>query len=131
MTGAVCLVSKLWGGSTSDVRITSNCGLLEALQPGDAVMVDKGFVHLKADFERKCVKLHCPPFKTKSQFTKEEVEITRRIASARFHVERKMEQIKNFRILQGIMPLALAPIANDIIFVCAALTNVLPPLVSQ
>lgn len=55
MTGAVCLVSKLWGGSTSDVRITSNCGLLEALQPGDAVMVDKGFVHLKADFERKCV----------------------------------------------------------------------------
>lgn len=61
-------------------------------------MVDKGFVHLKADFERKCVKLHCPPFKTKSQFTKEEVEITRRIASARIHVERKMEQIQNFRI---------------------------------
>lgn len=131
MTGAVCLVSKLWGGSTSDVHITRNCGLLEALQPGDAVMVDKGFVHLKADFERKCVKLYCPPFKTKSQFTKEEVEITRRIASARIHVERKMEQIKNFRILQGIMPLALAPIANDIFFVCAALTNVLPPLVSQ
>lgn len=25
-----------------------------------------------------------------------------------------MEQIKNFRILQGIMQLALAPIANDI-----------------
>ena len=30
---------------------------------------------------------------------KEEVEMTKRIASARIHVERKMEQIKNFRIL--------------------------------
>lgn len=26
-----CLASKLWGGSTSDVHITRNCGLLEAL----------------------------------------------------------------------------------------------------
>lgn len=48
MTGAVYLVSKLWGGSTSDVHITRNCGMLEALQPGDAVMVDKGFCSLKS-----------------------------------------------------------------------------------
>lgn len=131
MTGAVCLVSKLWGGSTSDVHITRNCGLLETLQPGDAVMADKGFVHIQQDLEKMGVKLYCPPFKTKSQFSKEEVEINRRIASARIHVERKMEQIKNFRILQGLLPLALAPIANDLFFVCAALTNVLPPLVGQ
>lgn len=59
MTGAVCLASKRWGSSTSDVYITKNCGLLEVLQPGDAVMVDKEFVHLKADFERSSVKLYC------------------------------------------------------------------------
>ncbi|XP_048746653.2 uncharacterized protein LOC125659141 [Ostrea edulis] len=131
MTGAVCLVSKLWGGSTSDVYITRHCGLLEHIQPGDAVMADKGFIHIKADLEKKGAKLYCPPFKTKNQFTKEEVENTRRIASARIHVERKMEQIKNFRLLQGVNPLSLAPIANEIFFVCAALTNVLPPLVNQ
>lgn len=59
MTGAVCLASKRWGSSTSDVYITKNCGLLEVLQPGDAVMVDKEFVHLKADFERSSAKLYC------------------------------------------------------------------------
>jgi hypothetical protein len=64
------------------------------------------------------VKLYCPPFKTKDQFTKEEVECTRRIASARIHVERKMEQIKNFRILQGTLPLALSQVADDIFFIC-------------
>ena len=131
MTGAVCLISKLWGGSTSDVHITRNCGLLEEIQPGDAVMADKGFIHIKTDLDKKGAKLYCPPFKTKSQFTKEEVENTRRIASARIHVERKMEQIKNFRLLQGIIPLTLAPIANELFFVCAALTNLLPPFVNQ
>ena len=73
-------------------------------------MVDKGFIHLKSELAKKQVKLYCPPFKTKEQFTKEEVELTRRIASARIHVERKMEQIKNFRILQGVLPLALSPL---------------------
>jgi hypothetical protein len=56
-------------------------------------LVDKGFVHLKSDLSKKGVKLYCPPFKTKEQFTKEEVECTRRIASARIHVERKMVKI--------------------------------------
>lgn len=72
MTGAVCLASKRWGSSTSDVHITKNCGLLEVLQPGDAVMVDKEFVHLKADFERSsasCIVFKIV-FKTKSRFTK-------------------------------------------------------------
>jgi hypothetical protein len=70
-----------------------------------------------------------PIYLTKGQFTKEEVECTRRIASARIHVERKMEQIKNFRILQGTLPLALSQVADDIFFVCSAMTNLVPPLV--
>lgn len=129
MTGAVTFVSKLWPGSASDVDITRNSGLIDMLNEGDAVMVDKGFVHLRTDFRPKKIKLYCPPFKTNEQFTKSEVEMTRRIASARIHVERKMEQIKNFRILQGILPLALSDIADEIFFVCSAMTNLLPPLI--
>ena len=49
MTGAVVYVSKLWGGSASDVEITREGGLLDKLNPGDAVMVDKGFIHLQKD----------------------------------------------------------------------------------
>ena len=129
MTGAVTFVSKLWPGSTSDVDITRNSGLFDILQEKDAVMVDKGFVHLRNDFKPRKIKLYCPPFKTKEQFSKSEVEMTRRIASARIHVERKMEQIKNFRILQGVLPLALSDIADEIFFVCSAMTNLLPLLV--
>lgn len=129
MTGAVVFVSELWGGSASDCEITRKSGLLEQLSNGDAVMVDKGFIHLKPDLEKLGVKLYCPPFKTKDQFTKLEVEMTRRIASARIHVERKMEQIKNFRLLQGILPIALSKQANEIFHICCALTNLWPPLV--
>jgi len=42
-----------------------------------------------------------------------------------------MEQIKNFRILQGVIPLALSEFADHVFFVCTALTNLLPPLVAD
>ena len=69
--------------------------------------------------------------KPNANLQKKKYKNTRRIASARIHMERKMEQIKKFRLLQGIIPLTLAPIANELFFVCAALTNLLPPLVNQ
>ena len=89
-------------------------------------MVNKGFIHIANDWNSKGVKLYCPPFKSELQFSRGELETTRRIASARIHVERKMEQINFFRILQGIMPLAISDLAEQIFFVCAALTNLLP-----
>lgn len=121
-------IFKLWGGSASDVEITRKSGLLDLLEAGDALMVDKGFIHLQNDLKEKGVKLYCSPFKTKTQFSKQ-VELTRRIASARIHVERKMEQIKNLRILQRVMPLAINKLANEIVFVWGALTNLLQRLV--
>ena len=128
MSGAVVFLSDLYGGSASDVEITRNSGLFNKLNEKDAVMVDKGFANIKSDLSKQGLKSYCPPFKTTTQFSKEEVEYTRRIACARIHVERKMEQIKNFRLLQGIMPISLSPLANDIFHICAALTNLLPPL---
>ena len=96
MSGAVVFLSELYGGSASDVEMTRKSGLYEMLNKKDAVMVDKGFANMKTDLSGKGVKVYCPTCKTKTQFSKEEVEFTRRIASARIHVERKMEQIKNF-----------------------------------
>lgn len=131
MTGGVAFISKIWPGSASDVKITRNCGLIYLLKREDAVMVDKGFIHIANDLKCKGVNIYCPPFKSELQFSRSEVETSRRIASARIHVERKMEQRKNFRILHGIMHVAISDFDDQIFFVCAALTNILPPLVSE
>lgn len=65
MTGAVVFVSRLWPGSTSDVEITRKSGLFKQLNNGDAVMVDKGFIHIQSDLKAIGVKLYGPPFKSK------------------------------------------------------------------
>ena len=54
---------------------------------------------------------------------------TRSIASLRIHVERCMERIKKFHIFDGVMPLSLTDVADQIFFICAVLTNFHPPLV--
>jgi hypothetical protein len=56
-TGAVVFISKLWGGSPSDVKITRRSGLIDMLDSRDALMVDKGFIHLKSDLSKKGVTL--------------------------------------------------------------------------
>jgi hypothetical protein len=54
------------------------------IEPGDAVMIDKGFIQLKSDLEKKNAKMYCPPFmSSKAQFSKAEVELSRHIASAK------------------------------------------------
>lgn len=53
------------------------------------------------------------------------METTKRIVPVRIHVERKLEQIKKFRILQGVMPLAGSDFADHIFFVSTAVINLL------
>jgi len=39
--GTISFVSEPWGGRTSDVYLTENCGMLQNLLPGDTVMADR------------------------------------------------------------------------------------------
>ena len=57
------------------------------------------------------------------------VEQSRRLARVRIHVERMMERLKNFRILAGILPLSLVPHADNILMICAAISNLQPRLI--
>ncbi|XP_033753600.1 uncharacterized protein LOC117336915 [Pecten maximus] len=129
--GVVTFVSDLYNGSISDKQITKLSGLVDLCECGDAIMADKGF--LISDLTTpKGVQLIIPPFKKKrKQLTRREVQETRQIANLRIHVERQMERIKNFRILQTNIPITMAPQASTIWKVCVKLTNLQPPLIKK
>lgn len=129
--GVITFVSDLWAGSISDKQLTKNSGILDLCEPGDAIMADKGFLIRDLTTPRR-IELIIPPFKTKyKRFTKREVEETRRIANLRIHIERAIERVKNFRILQGNIPITLAGQASKVWKLCSRFSNLQPPLVTD
>ena len=126
-SGAVCFVSDLYGGNISDKKLTVECGILQLFECGDSIMADRGFT-IK-DILPSRVSLNVPPRMNKSgQLTDNERTLTRKIASVHIHVERATESIKNYQILH-LIPNSMHNSANQLFFVCAMLTNFLPPLV--
>ena len=129
-SGVVTYISDLYGGSTSDKEITRQCGLLQLLEPGDAVMADEGF-DIRYDLMLIGVnKLNIPPFvKKNSQMPVKDVISTHHIASLRIHVERAIRRINS--ILGSVMPLTVVKLSNEIWGICSTLTLFHPPLVAD
>ena len=93
--GAACFVSDLFEGRLSDVRIFEQCGILEHINQGDVLLVDKGFT-VQDLLLPKMATIQIPDFLGKRDgFTKEEVLMDKRTAKARIHVERYDERLKN------------------------------------
>ena len=127
--GAVTFVSKLFPGSITDRKLTQKSGLLDLVERGDGIMADRGF-DIQDDLTPLGVKVNIPPFmRGKKQLDSAEMIETRRIASLRIHVEREMERIKNYHIFDRVIPATLTNVAEQMFFVCAVLTNFLPPCV--
>ena len=129
-TGAVSFVSKCWGGRVSDKELTQESAFLGMLEPTDQVLADRGFL-IEEDIANSSAELIIPAFtRGKKQLSQRDVETTRRIAHVRIHVERAIGRIKNFKILKDIFPITLIKHANNIVTICAALTNLLPKLIA-
>lgn len=127
-SGEVTFVSTLYEGSISDKEITKQSGILSLLEPGDEVMVDKGFL-INDLLSPINVALVIPPFLShRGQFTREEVTATQKIARLRIHVERAIGRIKRYHIFNGVIPLTLLGTINQLWCVCAMLTNFQGPL---
>ncbi len=128
--GAICFVSPVYVGSISDVELTKVSGFLDTLKdkPGVSVMADKGFT-IRDLLQKINVNLNIPAFLNEKQLSAEDVDKSRKIASVRIHVERAIGRIKTFQILKGMIPISMARLTNQIIFVCCFLTNFFPALV--
>ena len=83
-------------------------------------MADRGFT-IGESFG---LQLNLPPFmEGRGLLPAEEVQIGRTITSLRIHVERAIGRIKQYKILKGVFPLKMACLANQVVTVCALLTN--------
>ena len=130
-TGYINFVSSLHLGNISDKRLTIECGVLETLQRDESIMADRGF-DIGDDCASRQIGLNIPPFwYCRGQLSANEVISTRRIASLRIHVERAIGQVKQFRILDSVMPICMCSTAGQIFYVCCMLTKFYPPLVNR
>ena len=95
-------MSTLFGRSISDKEITLTSGLVEKLQYGDCIMGDRGF-KIQEMLTSKGVSVNVPPFMNESgHFEDRQLLETRRIATLRIHVEKAIERIKNYHILDFV-----------------------------
>ena len=129
--GAICYVSPVYVGSISDIELTRTSGFLTTLEdkPGISIMADRGFT-IKDLLKDLNIGLNIPPFLDgRQQLPPTEIETGRKIASLRIHVERAIGRMKTFTILKETIPISMARITNQIVCVCAFLTNFMPALV--
>lgn len=130
----ITYVSKMYGGRASDKFITSDCAdLLQNLESGKgSVMADRGFV-VEGILSDMGVKLHMPAFKgqDRPQLSAAEGATSEKISSVRIHIERAIQRIKTYHILDGELKLSMKDVAGQIFTVCAYLVNFQLPIVKS
>jgi len=117
--GAITFVSDLYPGSLSD-RHFLHSKVPYQMKPGDLILADKGF--LLHDILPQGVSVNIPPFLSKPQFTREQVQETTRIARVRMYVERAIQRLKVFKIISFI-PASYRSKATKVFQFCACLAN--------
>ena len=125
---SILYISPAYSGRISDKDITNCTGYLDMVPACSVLMCDKGF-----QIEQEClarqITHYIPPGKRgMSQIGNVEVAKTSRIAKLRILVEQVIRKVKSFRILSSEIPITLIPQIDDILLVCAALTNMKEPI---
>ncbi|XP_014677247.1 PREDICTED: uncharacterized protein LOC106817110 [Priapulus caudatus] len=128
----ITYVSRMYGGRASDKFITSDSAdLLQNLETEKgSVMADRGFL-VQGILSDMGVKLHMPAFKgaDRPQLSAGEGAVSERISNVRIHIERAIQRIKTYHILDGELKLSMKDIAAQVFTVCAYLVNFQSPIV--
>lgn len=120
--GSVIFLSEAWGGRASDKQISNDCGFFEKLEPGDLVLGDRGFL-IYDELAERGVHLMMPSFMNKKkQLSNVDVDKSRHLANVRIHVERVIGRLKDFRILQSVVPINCLDLMDDMmVVICGAI----------
>ena len=131
--GGFSFVSSAFPGSISDKNITVKSGLLnpDLWEPGNELMADRRFT-VERYLTPIRVKLIITSFlKGKSQFNEKEIVRSQQIANERIHVERMIQRLKCYHIFHRVIPLNMIGSLNQIISVCAILSNFQEPILKN
>ncbi|XP_065666922.1 uncharacterized protein LOC124813812 isoform X2 [Hydra vulgaris] len=125
---AIMFLSHCYGGSVSDKAITNFSAYLDKVPPHSQIMVDKGFL-IKKECDARHITLTMPPGRKGSeQMTPSEIVNTQKFANLRILVEQVIRRLKTFRILAVEYPVNMIRCFDDIVTVCAALSNLRKPI---
>ena len=132
--GVISFISNGWGGRASDKFIVENSGYLNYLSDGDVVLADRGF-DVADSLAFFGATLDIPAFtRGQNQLSAEDVEVTRKIANVRIHVERIIGSVRQrYQILSatGVLSKELVShktqkgniILDSVVRVCCSLNN--------
>ena len=124
----ILFVSKAFGGSVSDKSLTLQSCFLDTIDPYSTLMVDKGF-NIEDECTARRIHLLVPPGRRgQSQMLQKDIAKTNKVAKLRILVEQVIRRFKCFRILANEFPISALSQLDDIIIVCAALTNLQDPI---
>ena len=125
---SIIYISPAYTGRISDKEITVHTGYLDMVPPYTVVMCGKG-LQIEQECAARRITHYIPPGKRgMSQMGNVEVAKTKRIAKLRILVEQVIRKLKTFRILSTELPVTVIPQTDDILLVCAALTNMKQPI---
>ena len=95
-------------------------------------MADRGFT-ITNDLKKKGISLLIPDFKghDRTQITASESARSEYISKARIHVERVIQRIKTFYLLERVIKLNMQDLVEQIFTTCAYLTNFQLPIIKS
>ena len=98
------------------------------IEPYDELMADMGF-KIREDLMMHMATLCIPPSCASCmQLLPQDVTETSNLANVRIYVEQAIGRLKVFLRRENELSITLLPLADDIIHVCCAVCNLLPPL---
>lgn len=129
--GTISFVSVGYTGKSSDKFIFNDSNLIENFEENvDAIMVDRGFAILE-ETQAKGLTLVRPTFSSGCQFAEEVVFENTKVSAARVHVERAIQRIKIFSILQDRVEHNMLCCISDIFLVISAFVNLTKPILKD
>ena len=112
----------------ADKQPTLDSGCLDLVEPYTEIMVHKIF-NIKEECAARFIDVHVPPGNHGHlQMLPKDIKKTNDIAKLRILVEQVIRRFKTFNLIAKEFPISLMNNLDDIIVICAALTNLQSPI---